>query len=273
VPRKASRASDSPAFQWYPAEYLADEHVTLMTLEEEGAYNRAMNYCWREGSLPSDPVLLSRLLKNASLEVVQTVVQRFRKIETENGTRLVHGRLEKERRKQSEWRRKSSEGGKLSGKLRREKKLQAEANVKGGSFLSEANSTKCFEPNGNSSSLSLSSSLTSVNNTPLPPAATLDHIDISRRVGEECQITSTTALREIQEQAKLDLAAGRIADDIAAELTASIRFYREEKPKLRITWGLEKFIGEGHWRDPRGWPRKESTASKDVYQRFMESDT
>jgi len=156
--KRAIRLSDSPAFQWYAAEYLADENVTLMTLEEEGAYIRAISYCWREGSIPSDPTLLSRLLKNASSEVVQTVVQRFRKIETENGTRLVHGRLEKERRKQAEWRKKSADGGKLSGKHRREKRLHAEANAKGGSVLVEPNGNRPLEPNANSSSSSSSSS-------------------------------------------------------------------------------------------------------------------
>lgn len=101
-----------------------------------------------------------------------------------------------------------------------------------------------------------------------PPA--LDHVDVARRVGEECRITSTGVIREIQEQAKLELADGRTADDIAAEIAGSIQAYRTEKPKLQITWGLEKFIGEGHWRDPTGWPRKETL--RDVYKDFREAD-
>jgi len=156
--KRACKTTDSPAFQWYAAEYLADENVTLMTLEEEGAYIRAISYCWREGSIPSDPVLLSRLLKNAAPETIQTIVQRFRKIETETGTRLLHGRLEKERKKQMEWRRKSAEGGKLSGKVRRAKKINAEPNVKGGSQMVEPNTNRPLEPNANSSSSSSSSS-------------------------------------------------------------------------------------------------------------------
>jgi hypothetical protein len=101
-----------------------------------------------------------------------------------------------------------------------------------------------------------------------PPA--LDHVDVARRVGEECRITSPAVIREIQEQAKLEL-VDRPPEDVAAELTASIEAYRAEKPRLRITWGLEKFIGEGHWRDPTSWPRKD-LAGKDIYQQFAESD-
>jgi uncharacterized protein YdaU (DUF1376 family) len=123
---KASKTVKSPAFQFYAAEYLADENVALMTLEEEGAYIRALGYCWREGSIPADPELLSRLLKNAPADVVRTVVRRFDKIETPIGTRLIHSRLELERRKQKNWLRKSQEAGVKSGKVRRAKKLDAE---------------------------------------------------------------------------------------------------------------------------------------------------
>jgi len=44
----------APAFQFYAADWLADEAVSVMSLEEEGAYIRALCYCWREGSIPAD---------------------------------------------------------------------------------------------------------------------------------------------------------------------------------------------------------------------------
>jgi len=52
-----------PAFQFYAADWLADADVTMMTLEEEGAYIRALAFCWREGSIPADEKRLSVLLK------------------------------------------------------------------------------------------------------------------------------------------------------------------------------------------------------------------
>lgn len=114
--------SASPAFQFYAAEYLADEDVALMSLEEEGAYIRALAYCWREGSIPSDDAKLARLLKGASTTVLRVVTERFNQHPTELG-RLVHPRLDKEREKQKIWREKSSEGGKKSANTRRINKL------------------------------------------------------------------------------------------------------------------------------------------------------
>lgn len=140
-----------PAFQFYAADWLADADVTMMTLEEEGAYIRALAFCWREGSIPADEKRLSVLLKGGSREVLAAVKQRF-KISPSDSQRLVHGRLDLERKKQKEWREKSSEAGKKSGKIRREKKLHTEPTLNSGSDL--------VEPKANSSSSSSSSSTT-----------------------------------------------------------------------------------------------------------------
>lgn len=112
-----------PAFQFYAAEYLADEHVQLMTLEEEGAYIRLLSFCWREGSIPSDISALSRLCKGASTTVLAEVVKRFKP--NSNEGRLVHPRLEAERIKQSQWREKSAQGGRASAHKRRHPKSVA----------------------------------------------------------------------------------------------------------------------------------------------------
>lgn len=102
-----------PAFQFYAADYLADEHVQLMSLEEEGIYVRLMSYCWREGSISNDPEILSRLCKGGSTTAIRVVLARFQPHPTAEG-RLVHSRLEGEREKQAKWRQKSAEGGRKS---------------------------------------------------------------------------------------------------------------------------------------------------------------
>jgi uncharacterized protein YdaU (DUF1376 family) len=119
----------SPAFQFYAAEYLADENVQLMSLEEEGAYIRLLAYCWRELSIPADEERLSRLCKGASIEVIRVVVKCFNQSPTEPD-RLIHPRLEEEREKQRRWRQKSSEGGKKSAEKRGAKAVKS----KGGSI-------------------------------------------------------------------------------------------------------------------------------------------
>lgn len=111
--------SNSPAFQFYPAEYLADENVQVMTLEEEGAYTRAMAYCWREGSIPADPEILARLIGKGCSTTVARVVQLLFKGYSSDKSRLLHLRLEEEREKQASWREKCSFGGKQGAKIKR----------------------------------------------------------------------------------------------------------------------------------------------------------
>ena len=168
----------APAFQFYAADYLADENVVLMTLDEEGAYIRALAHCWREGSIPADPKLLSRMLKGASNETVATVQRCF----VVDGDRLVHLRLEKERKKQREWSKKSREAGIASGKARREKKFQGEPKKNGGSPM--------VEPKPNSSSSSPSSSASKEIYTATPSASPNNTATRGTRIPEHFTVTA-----------------------------------------------------------------------------------
>jgi hypothetical protein len=47
-----------------------------------------------------------------------------------------------------------------------------------------------------------------------------------------------------------------------AQLVAAWQLYEQLKPALRITWGAEKFFGDGHWRTPDAWPRKEEAQKR-----------
>ena len=107
----------SPAFQFYASDYLADEKVQLMTLEQEGAYIRLLAYCWREGTLPADPESLAKLCKGCSTDVI-TVVERLFQQDSNDPTRLVHKRLEEERAKQKAYHEQQSNAGKKSAENR-----------------------------------------------------------------------------------------------------------------------------------------------------------
>ncbi len=117
--------SNSPAFQFYAADYLADINVQLMSLEEEGAYIRLMSYCWREGGIPNDDAELSRLCKGASAEVISNVKRCFR-LSAIATDKLIHPRLDFERKKQKKFAQQKSKAGVESGKSRRRKRLSAE---------------------------------------------------------------------------------------------------------------------------------------------------
>jgi uncharacterized protein YdaU (DUF1376 family) len=108
----------SPAFQFYPQDYIASPRVAEMTLEEEGAYIRLLCYCWTAGSIPSDPERCARLVgKGCSISVATNVQRTFNESPTDP-QRLVHERIEKERQKQAIRRNQTSSAGKKSAERR-----------------------------------------------------------------------------------------------------------------------------------------------------------
>jgi uncharacterized protein YdaU (DUF1376 family) len=141
-----------PAFQFYPGDWLSSKDVMLMTSAEEGAYIRLLALSWLEDDcgLPDDEDALSRLsrLGEAWFKGGSTVLRK--KFVSRNG-RLYNLRLLEERKKQEEWRQKSSEGGKKSANVRWGKKKRTH---NGGYGLV----TECLQPNCNPSSSSSSSS-------------------------------------------------------------------------------------------------------------------
>lgn len=145
----------NPAFQFYPKDYLSSARVAMMSLEEEGAYNRAMFYCWLHGSIPADPEQLARLIGKGASTTLATTVQKMFEIDANDDTKMIHPRLENEREKQKEWKEKSIAGGKKSAKVRKLKKLET---MKGGSKMVATNR----QPKANSSSSSPSSNNTAI---------------------------------------------------------------------------------------------------------------
>ena len=111
----------SPAFQFYPRDYLTDEKVQVMDLGHEGPYIRALCHCWLEGSIPADPKQLSKLIGKGCTEEIARVVQGCFNQNPTDRLRLVHKRLDLEREKQTLWSQKSSAGGKKSGEIRRKR--------------------------------------------------------------------------------------------------------------------------------------------------------
>lgn len=71
------RAGRRPAFQLYPADFLADEKVALMTTTQVGAYSLLLFFHWREGSIPADPADLARLARMKTGAAWRTVWRRL----------------------------------------------------------------------------------------------------------------------------------------------------------------------------------------------------
>lgn len=112
-------AEKSPAFQFYPKEFLTDGNVAGMSLQEVGAYIRLLCYCWQEGSLPTTTTRLAQMAgvpERAFLKFWPAVRACFQQQEE----RFVHPRLEKERQKQATHRQRQSDKGKASAAARAE---------------------------------------------------------------------------------------------------------------------------------------------------------
>jgi len=104
---------NSPAFQWYPKDALSSIRLSMLSLEEEGAYRRALDFCWLHGSIPSDTTKLIRLIgKGCTLEVAEAIKPMFEEVDGQ----LFHERLEQERTKQKAFREKQAENGKRGGR-------------------------------------------------------------------------------------------------------------------------------------------------------------
>jgi hypothetical protein len=52
-----------PSYPRYYKDYLSDINVMAMTLEEEGMYNRLLDFCWAQIELPRDPKFLAGMCK------------------------------------------------------------------------------------------------------------------------------------------------------------------------------------------------------------------
>ena len=110
----------SPAFQFYPADFLADENVTLMNNREIGCYIKLMCYGWREGSIPAAIEKLAKLCGEKSEDMAQlwlAIAPCFTLAMADAG-RMLHPRLEEERAKQKNYRKERSESGRKGAKAR-----------------------------------------------------------------------------------------------------------------------------------------------------------
>lgn len=104
----------SPAYQWYPKDILSSARVQEMSLAEEGAYRRLLDYCWLNGNVPADASRCARLIgKGCTNEIASYVLEMFVPDPLDTA-RMIHERLEVERDKQKQ----NSEKRKLAAEAR-----------------------------------------------------------------------------------------------------------------------------------------------------------
>ena len=165
-----AKKEKAPAFQFYPKDYMSDINVQLMALEERGAYLQLMCHEWEENGLPIDDDDLS-ILSGLGKKWFGKSGDKIKKCFTIKKDKLIHPRLEKERKHQKAWRKKCSDAGKKSAATRRK---QASARTKTDGKVSSTNLGTKAELNSNTSSSSSSSSSTSIKDKDIKPSVPSD---------------------------------------------------------------------------------------------------
>lgn len=113
----SSKSTKSPSFQFYAFDFLLSRRVRRMSMTERGVYITLLAMSWGEGSLPAN---LDDLAVDCGMKPDQ-----FRRMWergplhecfVERNGRLTNPRLESERRKQIEYRKKQAENGAKGGR-------------------------------------------------------------------------------------------------------------------------------------------------------------
>ena len=151
----------SPAFQFYPKDYLSDPRVKAMSFEQRGLYWEAVSLCWLEGSLPADIAELAAIL-GCPKRRLEFVWPRIGLCFETHGERLTHKRLDKERAAQADSRERRADAAKK--RWEKEQKTDAMHMQSTVAEQSPVDAKQCSS--SASSSPTSSASSTAVNGTP-----------------------------------------------------------------------------------------------------------
>ncbi|MDB4875727.1 MAG: hypothetical protein JWM41_2173 [Gemmatimonadetes bacterium] len=141
-------ANKSPAFQFYPDEFVGSGKVGTMTSEEVGVYVLLLCLEWNEVGFVFDEEELARWTRTTQPKF-RAAWKRVSRCFVERDGKQYNPRLDAERAKQADWREKSRQGGVASAQAR------LNGGSKGGSTTVGTIDQPQGQPNVNTLSLSL----------------------------------------------------------------------------------------------------------------------
>jgi uncharacterized protein YdaU (DUF1376 family) len=112
----------SPAFQFYPRDFMGDLNVQAMDWDERGVYFWLICLCWGEEEIPADLKTLSAILRIPQRRLAQMWERIGRCFTTSTTGKLRHPKLDSLRNEREGFLDKCSEAGKKSAQLRKERK-------------------------------------------------------------------------------------------------------------------------------------------------------
>lgn len=80
---------------------------------------------------------------------------------------------------------------------------------------------------------------------------------IASAVMQETRISGRNLRIVLEEISRNEMVAGKSADVVRDDMISAYQKFQLAKPNLQFVKGLEKFFGEGDWRDSTTWPWKE----------------
>lgn len=114
----------SPAFQLYPKDFLSSTKVQRMSLTEIGAYTVLLFHCWLSDGLPTDIGQLARIVKVPEKQFKRMWAGALSECFYTRDGRLHNERLDGERKKQHEYRRRQTDNGAKGGRPKNPRQTQ-----------------------------------------------------------------------------------------------------------------------------------------------------
>ena len=143
-----SKRTTSPAFQFYPSDFLGSTKVQLMSAAEVGAYVLLLCACWQDGGIPRDSRRLAVLARMKPKQFDRAWEDLLSECFVVKGDRYVNARLEVERKKQADYRRQQKERADKGWQSRKTATALPEARHQSGNALQSSSSS----PSSSSSS-------------------------------------------------------------------------------------------------------------------------
>jgi uncharacterized protein YdaU (DUF1376 family) len=107
-----------PAFQFYPKDYETDEHVKMMSLEQEGAFLRLLCHQWLTGSIPADRPAQAKLCRVPAGKMARLWPGVAPCFADAGEGRLMNPRMERQREAQARYSAERSQAGRRGAEKR-----------------------------------------------------------------------------------------------------------------------------------------------------------
>lgn len=113
---KPTTSKPSPAFRFYPGDFLSSTKVASMSMTERGVYITLLSHCWLSDGLPTDRGALARIVGMKLVQFQRMWDGPLCECFFERKGRLRNPRLDRERQSQDEYRAKQAANGAKGGR-------------------------------------------------------------------------------------------------------------------------------------------------------------